>query len=186
MAEAGFGAAKGIQHAIMLTLGTGVGGGILINGELYQGMNQMAGHFGHTTIESDTHLMDVTNMPGSIENAIGNLTIRERSHQKYDTTWQLVADYEKGDPFATWLWLSSLRKLAISLASFINILSPQLIILGGGISKAGPSLMKPLQQFLDLYEWSPGGKKTKLTLAHFSDQAGAIGAAAFALSKYKK
>lgn len=186
MAEAGFGAANGIQHAIMLTLGTGVGGGILINGELYQGMNQMAGHFGHTTIESDTHLMDVTNMPGSIESAIGNLTIRERSHQKYDTTWQLVADYEKGDPFATWLWLSSLRKLAISLASFINILSPQLIILGGGISKAGPSLMKPLQQFLDLYEWSPGGKKTKLTLAHFSDQAGAIGAAAFALSKYKK
>ncbi len=79
-AEASFGAAKGMKHAILLTLGTGVGGGILIDGKLYQGLSQMAGHLGHSTIESNSHSLDVTNMPGSIEDAIGNLTVELRSH----------------------------------------------------------------------------------------------------------
>lgn len=183
VAEATFGAAKGMKHAVLLTLGTGVGGGILIHGKLYQGLSQMAGHFGHTTVEADSHFQDVTQMPGSIENAIGNVTIQERSHGKFSTTFELVAAYENGDTFATWLWLSSVRKLAISIASAINIISPEAVIMGGGISKSGDSLMKPLQEFLDLYEWRPGGKQTPLKLAHFSDMAGAIGAAAFSLIK---
>jgi glucokinase len=184
-AESYFGAAKGLKHAILLTLGTGVGGGILIDGKLYQGLSQMAGHFGHSTVESNSHALDVTNMPGSIEDAIGNLTIAHRSHGKFSTTFQLIEAYRSGDPFATWLWLSSVRKLAIMIASAINILSPEVVIVGGGIAQANDSLMKPLQSFLDLYEWRPGGKKTDLRLAKFSDLAGAIGAAGFALSKTK-
>jgi glucokinase len=183
MAEARFGAAKNCRHAILLTLGTGVGGGILIDGHLYQGLNQMAGHLGHTTVQSATHLADVTNMPGSLEDAIGNLTIQQRSLGRFQTTWDLVAAYQKGDVFATWLWLDAVRKLAIAIASFINILSPEVVIMGGGISRAGTELLLPLQEFLNLYEWQPGGKKTSLALAHFSDASGAIGAAAFALSK---
>jgi glucokinase len=185
-AEASFGAAKGLKHAVLLTLGTGVGGGILINGTLYQGMSQMAGHLGHSTIEANSHSLDVTNMPGSIEDAIGNLTVEQRSHGKFSTTFQLIEAYQQGDTFATWLWLSSVRKLAISIASAINILSPEAVIIGGGIAQAKDVIMEPLQKFLDLYEWRPGGKKTNLKLAHFSDFAGAIGAAGFALSKHKK
>ena len=184
-AESSFGAAKGLQHAILLTLGTGVGGGILIDGKLYQGQSQMAGHFGHSTVEANSHALDVTNMPGSIEDAIGNLTILQRSHGKFTTTFQLIEAYHNGDIFATWLWLTSVRKLAISIASAINILSPEAVIIGGGIAQANEALMKPLQSFLDLYEWRPGGKKTLLKLAKFSDLAGAIGAAGFALSKTK-
>lgn len=183
MAEAKFGAAKGCRHAILLTLGTGVGGGILIDGALYQGLHQMAGHLGHATVQSTTHLADVTNMPGSLEDAIGNLTIKARSLGRFETTWDLVAAYQQGDPFATWLWLDSVRKLAVAIASFINILSPELVVIGGGISRAEENLVTPLRHFLDVYEWQPGGKKTPLALAHFSDAAGAIGAAAFALSK---
>lgn len=182
-AEATFGSARGLKHAILLTLGTGVGGGILIDGKLYQGLSQMAGHFGHVTIESNSHTLDVTNMPGSIEDAIGNLTIEQRSHGKFQTTFQLIEAYNEGDTFATWLWLSSVRKLAISIASAINILSPEAVIIGGGIAQAKNALMKPLETFLELYEWRPGGKKTDLKLAKFSDLAGAIGAAGFALSK---
>lgn len=185
-AEASFGAAKGLQHAMLLTLGTGVGGGILINGSLYQGLSQMAGHFGHSSVESNTHSLDVTNMPGSIEDAIGNITIEQRSHGRFTTTFALIEAYNRGDIFATWLWLSSVRKLAIAIASSINILSPEAVIIGGGIAQANDALMKPLQNFLDLYEWRPGGKKTDLRLARFSDLAGAIGAAGFALSKTKK
>ena len=184
-AEASFGSARGLKHAILLTLGTGVGGGILIDGKLYQGLSQMAGHLGHTTVESDSHNLDVTNMPGSIEDAIGNLSIEQRSHGKFKTTFQLIESYKGGDSFATWLWLSSVRKLAISIASAINILSPEAVIIGGGIAQADDALMKPLQEFLALYEWRPGGKKTTLKLAQFSDLAGAIGAAGFALSKTK-
>ncbi len=183
MAEATFGAAKGMQHAILLTLGTGVGGGILINGQLYQGLAQMAGHFGHTSVDADNPNDDVTNMPGSIEDAIGNLTISQRSKGKYNTTFELVEAYKKHEPFASWLWLSSVRKLAISIASAINVLSPEAVIVGGGISLSGDALMLPLREFLSIYEWRPGGKKTPLNFAEFSDMAGALGAAGFALQR---
>lgn len=185
-AEASFGAAKGLQHALLLTLGSGVGGGILINGHLYQGLSQMAGHFGHITVESGTHSRDVTNMPGSIEDAFGNITIIQRSHGKFNTTFELIEAYKRGETFASWLWLSSVRKLAISIASAINMISPEVVIIGGGIAQAGDALMKPLENFLEFYEWRPGGKQTPLKLAHFSDMAGAIGAAGFALSQTKK
>lgn len=183
MAEASFGSARNFRHAILLTLGTGVGGGILIDGRLYQGMDQMAGHLGHITVQAGTHLADVTGMPGSIEDAIGNLTIKGRSLGRFENTSELVAAHHRGDAFATWLWLDSIRKLAIAVASLINVLSPEVVIIGGGISKAEESLLQPLRAFLELYEWQPGGKKTPLLLAHFSDNAGALGAAAFALSK---
>ena len=185
MAESAFGAAKGMQHAVLLTLGTGVGGGILINGQLYQGLSQMAGHLGHTTVDADNPNIDVTNMPGSLEDAIGNLSIIKRSMGKFNTTFELVEAYKRGDSFASWLWLSSVRKLAICIASAINVLSPEAVIIGGGISLAGDDLIKPLQDFLDLYEWRPGNKKTPMKLAQFSDLAGAIGAAGFSLSKSK-
>lgn len=182
-AEASFGAARGMKHAILLTLGSGVGGGILIDGKLYQGLSQMAGHIGHITVDANTPLRDVTNMPGSIEDAIGNITIAQRSHGRFTTTFELIEAYKRGDTFASWLWLDSVRKLAISIASAINIVSPEVVIIGGGIGQAGDDLINPLQQFLDLYEWRPGGKQTRIAPARFSDLAGAMGAAAFALSK---
>jgi glucokinase len=185
-AEASFGAARGMKHAILLTLGSGVGGGILIDGKLYQGLSQMAGHIGHITVDANTPLRDVTNMPGSIEDAIGNITIAQRSHGRFTTTFELIEAYKRGDAFASWLWLDSVRKLAISIASAINIVSPEVVIIGGGIGQAGDDLINPLHQFLDLYEWRPGGKRTRIARAHFSDLAGAMGAAAFALSKKNK
>jgi glucokinase len=185
-AEASFGAARGLRHAILLTLGSGVGGGILIDGRLYQGLSQMAGHFGHTTVDADAHTRDVTNMPGSIEDAIGNITIAQRSHGKFETTFELIEAYTRGEPFACWLWLDSVRKLAVSIASSINMIAPEAVIIGGGIAQAGDALMKPLRDFLELYEWRPNGKHTPLRAAQFSDMAGAIGAAGFALSKNKK
>ena len=184
-AEASFGAARGMNHAILLTLGSGVGGGILINGHLYQGLSQMAGHFGHTTVDANAHTRDVTNMPGSIEDAIGNITIVQRSYGRYQSTFELLEAYRRGETFATWLWLDSLRKLAVSIASAINMISPEVVIIGGGIAQAGDALIKPLQHFLEIHEWRPNGKHTPLKLAEFSDMAGAMGAAGFALSETK-
>ena len=181
-AEAKFGAAKNKKHAIMLTLGTGVGGAILIDGKIYQGSFQKAGHFGHTTTDSEVE-NDVTGMPGSLEDAIGNCTIKKRSLGKYDFTHQLLEDYRNGDYFAQWIWLNSVRKLAIGIASFTNALSPEVVILGGGITEAGKDLFDPLESFLSKYEWRAGGNKTQIVKAYFGDLAGAIGAAGFAMMK---
>jgi glucokinase len=186
MAEASFGAAKGLRHAVLLSLGTGIGGGILIDGELYQGIAQMAGHIGHTTVNALGDTRDVTNMVGSIEDAFGNVSLLQRSHGRYGSTDALVSDFKKGDPVATWIWLSSLQKLAVTIASTINVLSPEAIILSGGITQAKEALLQPLQSFLSLYEWRPGGKQTVLKLAHFSELSGAIGAGGFAFSKIKR
>jgi glucokinase len=75
------------------------------------------------------------------------------------------------------------RKLALTIVSFTNSLAPEIIVLAGGITQAGDALLIPLQQFVDLYEYSPGCKKTPVLTAKFKDMSGAIGAAAFAFSK---
>lgn len=178
MAEARFGAARSVAHVAMLTLGTGVGGGLLVNGQLYQGFFQMAGHIGHMTVDADSDQLDVTAAPGSLEDAIGNTTVSRRSYGRYQTTYELVDAYKAGDPLATLVWLTSVRRLAAAIASIANICSPEVVIIGGGIMQAGDALFTPLQTFIDLFEWRPAGKKTIIRKAHFEDWSGAIGAAA--------
>lgn len=179
MAEATLGSARSKRNAVMLTLGTGVGGAILIEGKPYQGNFQKAGHIGHISLNCEEGA-DITGMPGSLEDAIGNCTIKKRSLGVYKDTHSLLDAYRKGDHFAQWIWLSSVRKLAIAIASISNMLSPECVILGGGITEAGDDLIKPVERFLALYEWRPGGNKVEIIKAHFNDMAGAIGAACFA------
>lgn len=179
MAEARFGAARNVANAAMLTLGTGVGGGLLVNGQLYQGFFQMAGHIGHMSVDADSDQLDVTNAPGSLEDAIGNVTVSRRSYGRYQSTHELLDGYVQGEPVATLVWLTSVRRLAVALASIANSFSPELIVLGGGITQANDALFTPLQTFMDLFEWRPSGKKTTICKAHFEDWAGAIGAAAY-------
>jgi glucokinase len=179
MAEATLGVAREKKNAVMLTLGTGVGGAILINGKPYQGSFQKAGHLGHIALDCD-HDTDITGIPGSLEDAIGNCTVKKRSLGKFNDTHELLAAYRTGDHFARWVWLSSVRKLAIAIASITNMLSPECIILGGGIMEAGDDLLEPLHNFLSLYEWRAGGNSVEILKAQFNDMAGAVGAACFA------
>ena len=83
-------------------------------------------------------------------------------------------------------WLTSVKKLALGIASVINILSPECIILGGGITEAGNDLFEPLEDFLTQYEWRPGGCRTPIVKAAFGDMAGAVGAACFASTQTAK
>jgi glucokinase len=182
VAEARLGVAKDLKNAVLLTLGTGVGGAILIDGKPYQGSFNKAGHWGHTTIDFDG-FADVTNMPGSIEEAIGNVSIERRSLGQFRSTQDLLNALDDNDPFAQWLWLSSIQKLSLTIASISNALSPEMVILGGGIAEAGDALFTPLQRFLDVFEWRPGGQGVAIVKAKFSDLAGAIGAACYALEQ---
>jgi len=182
MGEAKFGAAKDKKHVVMITLGTGVGGAILIDGKPYQGAFNKAGHIGHMVIDEGGD-PDVTGMPGSLEECIGNCTVEKRSNGLFRSTQELLAAHKNGDKFATEIWLKSVRRLALGLASVTNVISPEIIVLGGGITQAGDDLFKPLQEYLDLYVWQPGHVKTPIVKATFGDLAGAIGAACFAMSK---
>jgi len=182
MAEAKLGVARDKKNAVLLTLGTGVGGAILIDGKPYQGNFQKAGHIGHIVIDHEDE-PDVTGMPGALESAVGNVTIEKRSLGKFKDTHTLLEAYRSGDDFAKWVWLTSVRKLSIGIASVINILSPECVILGGGITEAGKDLFEPLENFLSIYEWRPGGNRTTIMKAQFGDMAGAIGAACFAMVK---
>ncbi len=171
---------KGVLHFLMLTLGTGVGGGIIINGQLYQGNLQRAGHVGHMSVDYNG-APTMTNMPGSLEHAVGNFSISERTNGQFNSVRELVNAYGKGDPKAEVWWLESVQKLAIGLASLTNILAPELIVLGGGISAgAGKDLFEPLEKFMSDYEWRPGTYQTKIKGARLGAYAGAIGAAYFA------
>jgi glucokinase len=183
MAEAKFGVAQNYKHVVMLTLGTGVGGAILIDGKPYQGAFSKAGHIGHMVI-NDTEECDVTGMPGSLEDCIGNCTIEKRTHGKFSSTQLLLNSCKQGDDFAKGIWVKSVRQLAIGLASITNILSPEIIVLGGGIAEANDDLFIPLRNFMQQYEWQAGGNKVTIVKAIHGDLAGAIGAAAFAMNEY--
>lgn len=182
MAEAKFGAAKDKKHAVLLTLGTGVGGAILINGMPYQGAFNKAGHIGHMVIDHKGE-KDVTGMPGSLEECIGNYSVGKRSGGKYSSTKDLVDAYRSGDKFAAEVWLRSVEQLAIGLASITNILSPEVTVIGGGIAEVGEDLFEPLGRYMDEYEWRAGGNKAEIVKAIYGDIAGTVGAASFALSK---
>ncbi len=170
---------EGIQQFLMLTLGTGVGGGIIINGKLYQGNLQRAGHVGHMTVDING-AQTMTNMPGSLEHAVGNFSVSERTQGKYKSVRELVEAFEKGSADANVWWLESIKRLAAGLASLTNILSPELIVLGGGITAgAGDSLLEPLKKSMADYEWRPGGHQIKIAKAKLGGYAGAIGAAYF-------
>lgn len=183
MAEVSFGAMTGMKNAILLTLGTGVGGALLLDGKLYQGLGQMAGHIGHSTIQSNLDDQSILGIPGSLEYAIGNYSIEKRSQGTFKSTYELLAAYQQGDSFGTWMWLDMMRTLSLAICSLANIFSPEAVILSGGLTHAGDKLFKPLQDFIDRYEFRPNGKQTQLKKAHFEDFSGAIGAAAFALQK---
>ncbi len=157
-------------------------GAAIVDGNLLHGHIGRAGHLGHICLDPNG-LPDVANTPGSLEVAIGNCTIADRSSGRFQTTHDLIAAHLAGDAGATAVWLASVRYLACAIASFVNILDPEAVIIGGGIARAGRALFEPLQQALDPVEWRPGGHRVKLLAAELGELAGAYGAAYNALDQ---
>ncbi|MCS5659801.1 MAG: ROK family protein, partial [Dehalococcoidia bacterium] len=169
------GSARWMNDVIMLTLGTGVGGAILTGGKLLKGSIGRAGHLGHMTVDFEGE-PDICSTPGSIEDAIGNATITERSGGKFSTTHELVAAYADGDEEAKEIWLRSLRALAAALVSLVNVIDPERIVIGGGIAKAGEHLFGPLEKLVREREWQPDGKVVTIVPAGLGYWAGTYGA----------
>jgi len=174
------GAAKGFRNVILLTLGTGVGGAVLVEGRLIKGQIGRAGHLGHVSVNSDG-APDIVGTPGSLELMIGNYNVGERSGGRFTSTRKLVEAHLAGDKDATDIWLRSVHHLAAAVASFINAFDPEIVILGGGIAQAGAALFDPLRQELDQFEWRPMDHQVQVIPAALGEKAGAIGAAYHAI-----
>lgn len=178
------GAARGARNAILLTLGTGVGGGALVDGRLLHGRLGRAGHFGHASLDPAGR-RDIVHTPGSLEEAIGECTVKRRTGGRFNSTRALIAACDRNHRKARSFWLKSVKALAAAIASFINVLDPEVVIIGGGVANAGPCLFRPLKQYLARFEWRPGGARARVVPATLGDRAGAFGAAWQALHNQK-
>jgi glucokinase len=181
LGETWCGAATGCRNAVLLTLGTGVGGAILSDGRLLKGALGRAGHLGHISI-SDDEERSIAGTPGALELAVGDYTVVRRSGGRFSSTEELLKAHLSGDAAASEIWLKSVRALARGITSFINMLDPEVIIIGGGIARAGEALFEPLSVALAEIEWCPTGERVRIIPAQLGEWAGAYGAAWNALN----
>lgn len=176
------GAAKNQRNVILITIGTGVGGAAMVDGHLLRGHMGRAGHLGHITLDP-RGAPDIVKTPGSLEQAIGHATLRQRSHGRYSTMLQLADDVRNGNRAATVLWRRMIEDLAAAIASLINVLDPAMVVIGGGVSEAGDILFTPLRMQLAEFEWRPSGHGVAVVPAQLGQRAGAYGAAWLATQK---
>lgn len=182
MGEIWRGAARGVDDVFMLTLGTGVGGAIVAGGRLITGHIGRAGHLGHISLDPDGP-PDITNTPGSLEDKIGDCTILERTNGRFKSTQELVEAARSGDAEAAGWWSDVIKNLAAGLAGLIDVLDPEMIVLGGGISNAGRALFDPLEEKLAEFEWRPNNHRVKVRPAELGPWAGCYGSVHFANSR---
>ncbi|KAF0163026.1 MAG: glucokinase, partial [Caulobacteraceae bacterium] len=181
LGEAWRGAARGARNAVMLTLGTGVGGAAMCDGRLLRGTIGRAGHVGHMSLDPNGP-PDITGTPGSLEDAIGNCTLEARSDGRFKDTQEMLAAAQHGDEEAGRIWARSIHVLGAGIVSLINLFDPEIVVLGGGVAKSGEELFGPLRGYVERHEWRPGGHAVKLAPAELGENAGALGAARYAMT----
>jgi glucokinase len=197
LAEARAGAAKGADDALLLTLGTGIGGGILARGEIYRGGGS-AGELGHTVVEFDGRRCPCGSR-GCLETVASGSAIAvagaDAAHAEPNSglgraraagreiTGPLVTELAaEGDPAAVEVLAEAGRKLGAGLASLANALNPDVIVIGGGASAAGDLLLDPARDEVRRSALGPN-RDVPVLLAHFGDEAGMLGAALMALEE---
>jgi len=194
LAEHTFGAGRGTRHMIMLTLGTGVGGGLVLNGELYRGAYGAAAELGHMTIDLDGPPCQGT-CPGighlevfASGNAAGDLARRvagERpdgdlgraaaAGQEVDA--KLAVELARGGPGDARDVIDRIgRNLGVGIANYVNVFNPELVVLGGGFSRAAELLVEPALEVVRARALAPSRDTVRIALAVLGVEAGLIGA----------
>lgn len=194
-----FGAGKGKKNIVMITLGTGIGGGIIIDGELYGGSNNYAGEVGHTTIVAGGKRCSCGNY-GCWE-AYGSATAMKKSAQSFiekgvesslhdfypdQLNAKVIIDHAKhGDKLALDIFNETCQYIGIGLANLVNIFNPDVCIVGGGVSQAGDFLLKKIEFQTEKYCLPRARVSLKIKAAQLGNQAGILGSAALALMQTK-
>ena len=190
-AEWKLGAGRGMRDLVCLTLGTGVGSGVVANGALLRGHLGAAGELGQVGIDYQGRIGHYGNR-GAIEDYIGNRELAAAAQMAYAAAGQeksldeltplhLEQAAKAGCPVAAALWDDTARKLAACMLCCHYILNPQAFIIGGGIAKAGELLFAPVRRYLQAQIYAPHFDKLQILPAQFGSEAGIIGAARLAL-----
>jgi len=190
-AEWKLGAGTGLQHLVCMTLGTGVGGALVVNGQMVRGACFGAGEIGQTSIDYQGRTGHYGNL-GALEDYVGNGEISSAARAAYEaagvtlgfeecTPAAIAVAAQNGDKIALQLWDDIGRMIATAAMNCCWLLNPQAIIIGGGVARAGDLVFKPVKKYL--FEQLSGPFKDELQIlpAHFGHEAGTIGAAALAL-----
>jgi glucokinase len=181
MGERWLGAARGCDHVIMLTLGTGVGCAAICDGRLLRGRLGRAGTIAHTSLDPFGP-RNAYNCPGAFEDFVCNGSLADRTNGRYHSTLDLLRAVDDNIQEAAEVWERSMRALAAGVASAINMLDPQRVIIGGGMAQAGDRVFRPLRDWLDLFEWRAlPDRQVENAPAELGDDAGSLGAVRLAL-----
>jgi glucokinase len=203
LAEQLFGAARGAQNAVMLTIGTGIGGGLILNGEIYRGATGAGAELGHMAIQLDGPGCQ-GNCPnrGCVETlasgtALGREGLAAAESEPDSALGKLLAEGEEidgravtvaaqaGDETAIGVFDLVGSRLGVALASFANIFEPEVIVIGGGVIAAGDLLLEPARRELAARALRPMNK-TPVVPAELGEDAGMIGAAAMARAELER
>jgi len=200
VAEHRWGAARGAANVVYITFSTGVGMGILVNGKLYQGFTGTAGEIGHTVVEVDGRRCSCGKRGCLMAYACG-IALRNLAWERIqageetalrDLAWddpklidgELICEVAtRGDPVAQDLIISTGRYLGIALSTVVQVLNPELIVIGGGLTKMGSMLLDPclesLRQNVHPVLWGAG----RIVLSRFQQNVSIIGGAAAVFSE---
>ena len=184
------GAGRGFQHVVFISLGTGVGGAIIANGQMIRGARHGAGEIGQTSIDFQGRAGHYGNL-GALEDYVGNREITAAAHDAYRAAGiqkaldecspaALAAAAHLGDPVALAQWDDIGRMLATAAMNCCWLLNPEAIVIGGGVARAGELLFRSFKQHLFAQLSGPFKDHLRILPAAFGHEAGTIGAAALA------
>ncbi|MDE1920899.1 MAG: ROK family protein [Candidatus Omnitrophica bacterium] len=179
LAESQFGAGRGVKNFVCLTLGTGVGAGLILNGELYRGEGNAAGELGHMPLNEQGPRCNCGGW-GCFETYVGNRALfglASRVMKKPGmTTPMMFALAKKGNKKALFYWKTAAERIGNGLVGIVNLLNPRLIIIGGGVSHNEKFLFKTITATIRRRAMRLQGRAFKIKRAEFKDDAGIIGA----------
>jgi glucokinase len=192
LAEVLWGAAQGRRNVVMLTLGTGVGGAVLLDGSMLRGMGGVAGHLGHVTVDPGGELcicgnygcLETLFSSRAIESAYWGHLHRAAATQlsvdaagRLPTTEAIFRAAAEGDECARYVVDRALEHLASAIVSFIHIFDPEIFILGGNIAAAGPALIAPIQDKITRRTKTMLGRNVPIVFQKVVGYGGVAGAA---------
>lgn len=174
-----WGAGQGVANMVCLTLGTGVGGGLMIDGALYRGLGFSAGEIGHIPLSEAGPRCNCGGR-GCLEKYIGNQALLMRARQIFrrkGLTLEAVTKMaEEKNALALKFWETAGKFLGLALTGVVNVLNPERIVVGGGIAQAHPCLLKTAEKTIRARALQIPGQMVRLGKAHLGNDAAVLGA----------
>ncbi len=186
LAESRMGAAAGSRYSLCVTLGTGVGGGVILDGKIYRGPYFLGGEIGHMPISADGPVCQCGGR-ACLEKYVGNRYLLERAKRVFRKSIPLeeisgMAD--SGNKKAVEFWKETGATLGLAIAGFINIFNPEVVVVGGGVAQAGNVLIDSIRKTVERHAMKQLKHKVKIRKAALGNDAGVLGAALLA-EEYK-